>query len=47
MSHQIDAKAKFLLMLPKNVEIFGNFTDILFLYSISQKELKTQNAKKN
>ena len=34
MSHQIDPKAKLLLMLPKNVEISGNFTEI-FLYSIS------------
>jgi hypothetical protein len=46
MSHKIDAKAKFLLMSPKNVEIPGNFTDILFFYSISQ-ELKTQIAKRN
>ena len=34
-SHQIDAKAKFLLMSPKNVEIPEKFTEI-FLYSISQ-----------
>ena len=46
MSHKIDAKAKFLLMSPKNFEIPGNFTDILFFYSISQ-ELKTQIAKRN
>ncbi|WP_445246064.1 glycosyltransferase family 39 protein, partial [Microcoleus sp. OTE_8_concoct_300] len=45
MSNQIDAKAKLLLMSPKNVEIPENFTDI-FLYSISQ-ELKTQIAKRN
>jgi len=45
MSHQIDPKAKLLLMLPKNVEIFGNFTEI-FLYSISH-ELKTQIPKNN
>jgi hypothetical protein len=39
MSHQIDPKAKLLLMSPKNVEISGNFTEIL--YSICH-ELKTQ-----
>ena len=38
MSHQIDPKAKFLLMSPKNVEVSGNFTDIF--YSICH-ELKT------
>jgi hypothetical protein len=32
MSHQIDPKAKLLLMLPKNVEISGNFTDFFGLY---------------
>src|SRR4028119_488995 len=42
MSHQIDPKAKSLLMLPKNGEIYGNFTDI-FLYSISH-ESKTQRS---
>jgi hypothetical protein len=45
MSHQIDPKAKLLLMLPKNVEIYGNFTDI-FLYSISH-ESKTQIPQSN
>ena len=46
MSHQIDPKAKLLLMSPKNnVEIPGNFTEI-FLYSISH-ELKTKIAKSN
>ena len=45
MSNQIDPKANFLLMSPKNVEIPENFTEI-FLYSISQK-LKTQIAKMN
>ena len=32
MSHQIDPKAKLLLMLPKNVEISGNFTEFFGLY---------------
>jgi len=46
MSHQIDPKAKLLLMSPKNnVEIPGNFKEI-FLYSISP-ELKTKIAKSN
>ncbi|MEG4274580.1 MULTISPECIES: glycosyltransferase family 39 protein [unclassified Microcoleus] len=45
MSHQIDPKAKLLLMSPKNVEIPDDFTD-LFLYSISQK-LKTEITKNN
>jgi len=40
MSHQIDPKAKLSLMLPKNVKIYGNFTD-LFLDSIFH-ESKTQ-----
>jgi hypothetical protein len=38
MSDQTDPKAKLLLMSPKNVEISGKFTDIL--YSICH-ELKT------
>jgi len=45
LSHQIDPKAKLLLMSPKDVEIPGNFTEI-FLYSISP-ELKTKFAKSN
>jgi hypothetical protein len=45
MSHQIDPKAKFVLMSPKNVEIPGNFNEI-FLYSVSP-ELKTEIAKSN
>ena len=43
MSHQLNPRAKLLLMLPKNVEIPRNFNDI-FLYSI-YSELKTQLAK--
>ena len=45
MSHQIDPKAKLSLMLPKNVKIYGNFTDI-FLYSIFH-ESKTQIPQSN
>ncbi|MEG4045213.1 glycosyltransferase family 39 protein [Microcoleus sp. Pol17_C1] len=46
MSHQLDPKAKLLLMPPKNnVEIPENFNEI-FLYSIS-RELKTKIAKSN
>ncbi len=46
MSHQLDPKAKLLLMSPKNnVEIPGYFNEI-FLYSISP-ELKTKIAKSN
>lgn len=45
ISHQIDPKAKLLLMSPKNVEISGNFTDIFF-DSISH-ELNTQIAQNN
>lgn len=45
MSHQLNPKAKLLLMLPKNVEIPGNFKEIFF-YNISP-ELKPQIAKNN
>ena len=46
MSHQIDPKAKLLLLMsPRNVEIPENFNEI-FLYSISP-QLKTEIAKNN
>jgi hypothetical protein len=42
MSHQIDPKAKLLLMSPKNVEISGNFTDIFVQYLSRIKDTNTQ-----
>jgi hypothetical protein len=43
MSHEIDPKAKFLLMSYKTVEIPGNFTDIFVQYSSRIKEINCQN----
>ena len=43
MSHQIDPKAKLLLMLPKNVEISINFTDFFDLYFSQIKDTNFQN----
>ena len=41
-SHQIDSKAKLLLMLPKNVKAYELFADILVLYSSQIKDTNTQ-----
>ena len=41
-SHQIDPKAKLLLILPKNVEVYEFFADIFVLYFSQFKHTNTQ-----